>query len=60
MTLDELIAEAEQLRAEHGGRAEVFVMTPRRGYAPAMLTTSLGFADPAGEPETIVLVGPGQ
>jgi hypothetical protein len=59
MTLDELIAEAEQMRAEYGGKTEVVVITPRAGFAPAMLTTSLGFADPNGEPETIALVGPG-
>jgi hypothetical protein len=60
MTLDELIAAATDRGAQLGGDAPVYMMT-RGGYAPVLLTDSVGFAEDAGaDTSPIVLVAPGR
>lgn len=60
MTLDQLIEQAQVLRGEIGGAAEVLVMT-KDGYAPLVhLADGIGFAKDGGPAEAIALLLPAQ
>jgi hypothetical protein len=60
MTLDQLIAEATELRKRFGGDTAVLVITPR-GYSYPSLTDGLGFASRDGrQGEPVVVIGPGE
>lgn len=59
MTLDELIAQAAQLREEFGGDTPVITLNAS-GYSSVLLTDSIGFGDAQGAPVPIVLIVPGE
>lgn len=59
MTLDDLIAAAQEVRNKLGGRANVVLMTSR-GYSHPALVDGLGFASRDGKGEPVVIIGPGQ
>lgn len=58
VTLDDLIAAAEELRSKLGGATTVLLMTPR-GYAHPALVDGIGFVTRDGQGEPVVIVGPG-
>jgi hypothetical protein len=59
MTLDELIAAAEEMRSTLGGDTTVLLLTPR-GYAYPSLVDGVGFASRDGHSEPVVIIGPGE